>query len=195
MKDYGDYIVSIPELTENLLHGMYVSKLGYALAQELKCTSEESYNIATAGLLHDIGKLKLNNYVSGRNNDIMKIDELRYVRTHSTIGYAVLQKYGYNRRILDAVMYHHENYDGTGYPSNLEGEEIPFEARIIRVCDSFAALISNRPYRSAFDRQTAVELMIEEVKNYDLRIFMAFQNVLQSEELMKSLDNMKICEG
>lgn len=189
-----DYLVSSPDLTDNLLHGMYVSRLGYALAQELNCTPEESYDIAVAGLLHDIGKLKLNNYVSGRNHDIMKIDELRYVRTHSTIGYAILREYGYNMRILDAVMYHHENYDGTGYPSNLEGEMIPFEARIIRICDSFAALISNRPYRSAFDRQTAIELMIEEVKNYDLRIFLAFQNVLQSEELMNSLDSMKISE-
>ena len=71
--------------------------------------------------------------------------------------------------------------DGSGYPDNLRGEEIPYGARIIRVCDVFAALISDRPYRKSFDQDTALELMIEEVKNFDIKVFLAFQRVIHQK--------------
>ena len=85
--------------------------------------------------------------------------------------------------ILKSILYHHENYDGTGYPANLSGEEIPLGARILRVCDTFSALVSNRPYRSAFDKDTAVELMIDEIKNFDVGVFLAFQRVIHQEDI------------
>lgn len=196
IKDYckWNFPVIETDFMENVIHGMMVSKLAYALAQELGYEEKRCYEWAVAGMVHDIGKLKLNPYVNENNKDIMRVDEMRYVRTHSTIGYAILRQQGYEEPILRAVLYHHENYDGTGYPSNLEGEWIPEGARILRICDAFAALISNRPYRSAFDKDTAVELMIEDIKYFDLKMFLAFQKVLQSEKLMKALDNMCLCD-
>ena len=182
------------DFMENLIHGMMVSKLAYTLAKELGYSEEICYDLGIAGMVHDIGKLKLNHYVNEKNKDIMRVDELRYVRTHSTIGYAILSEKGYSEFIRKAVLYHHENYDGTGYPSNLEGESIPYGARILRICDAFAALISNRPYRSAFDKETAMELMIEDIKYFDLKMFLSFQKVLQEEKLMKALDNMDLCD-
>lgn len=184
------YKIIETDFMHNILHGMCVSKLAYALAKEVNLSPDECQELAVAGMVHDIGKLKLNDYVKETNRDIMRIDELRYVRTHSTIAYAILRDYQYSEAILRAVLYHHENYNGTGYPSNLEGENIPYEARILRICDNYAALISNRVYRSAFDKETAMELMIEEIKCFDLRLFLSFQNVLQSEELMNALDNI-----
>lgn len=80
--------------------------------------------------------------------------------------------------MLESILYHHENYDGSGYPSNKSGEEIPIGARILRVCDVYAALMSDRPYRKAFDMETVMELMIDEVKNFDMHIFLAFQRVI-----------------
>ena len=145
-------------------------------------------------MLHYIVNLKLNHYVNEKNKDIMRVDELRYVRTHSTIGHALLWEKGYSELIRKSVLYHHENYDGTGYPSNLEGENIPFGARILRICDSFAALTSNRVYRRAFDRDTAIEMMIEEIQCFDLKMFLSFQKVLQDENLMKALDNIYQCD-
>ena len=91
----------------------------------------------------------------------------------------------YSQTILNAVYYHHENYDGTGYPDNLKGKDIPREARILRTCDVFAALVSDRPYRSAFDIETAIELMIEEIKNFDMEVFLAFQRFINSDEFEK----------
>ena len=71
--------------------------------------------------------------------------------------------------------------DGSGYPENLSGEAIPLGARIIRVCDVYAALTSDRPYRKSFDRKTAVELMIEDIKDFDIKVFLAFQRMLHEE--------------
>ena len=68
------------------------------------------------------------------------------------------------------------------------GEDIPLGARIIRVCDVFAALISDRPYRKSFDMDTAVELMIEEVKNFDMKIFLAFMRLLHEDGIEETAD-------
>ena len=110
------------------------------------------------------------------------IEELKYVRMHSTLGYLELKEQDYSDFVLKSILYHHENYDGSGYPSNLAGEEIPIGARILRVCDVYAALRQDRSYRKAFDREAAMELMIEEVKDFDMQIFLAFQRVVHAEE-------------
>ena len=113
----------------------------------------------------------------------MTVEEIKYVRMHSMFGCAILKRQGFSEKIQEMVLYHHENYDGSGYPKNLQGEEIPLGARILRVCDVFAALLSDRPYRKGFDQQTAVSLMIEEVKNFDMRVFLAFQRMIHEEEI------------
>ena len=82
--------------------------------------------------------------------------------------------------------------DGSGYPDNLKGEEIPYEARILSVVDEFAALISDRPYRKAFDWETAIQIMIDEVKNYDLGIFLQFQRFIHEPEARDLVNNSKI---
>ncbi|MCI5595115.1 MAG: HD domain-containing protein, partial [Lachnospiraceae bacterium] len=165
-KIYDAHAVETPitlSMEDTLNHGICVSNLAFAVAEELNLPEEQCHNIAIAGLLHDIGKIKLNTYVYERKRTLA-IDQMRYMRLHSTLGYAILKDRGYENEILEAVLYHHENYDGSGYPKNLKGDEIPVGAKILRVCDAFGALISNRPYREAFDKETALEIMVEEVK-------------------------------
>ena len=82
-------------------------------------TQEFCYQLAIAGMLHDIGKLKLTGYINGQERDPLLIEELKYVRMHSTLGYEELKDQGYSEFVLQSILYHHENYDGTGYPSNL----------------------------------------------------------------------------
>ena len=168
-------------LLEQLDHGLLVSHLASHLGRRLGCTDEEVQSLALAGILHDIGKIRLSRYVE--NGTSMTEEEIKYVRMHSMIGCAILKRQGFSEKIQEMVLYHHENYDGSGYPKNLQGEEIPLGARILRVCDVFAALLSDRPYRKGFDQQTAVSLMIEEVKNFDMRVFLAFQRMLHEEEI------------
>lgn len=195
-KIYDAHAVETPitlSMDEVINHGICVSNLAFAVAKELQLPEKQCHDIAIAGLLHDIGKIKLNTYVYQRQRTLA-IDQIRYTRLHSTLGYAVLKERGYSEEILEAVLYHHENYDGSGYPKNLKGDEIPIGAKILRVCDAFGALISNRPYREAFDRETALDIMVEEVKYFDMKVYLAFQRVSHSDQLFKILDIFGISE-
>ena len=166
-------------LLEQLDHGLLVSHLASHLGRRLGCTDEEVQSLALAGILHDIGKIRLSRYVE--NGTSMTVEEIKYVRMHSMFGCAILKRQGFSEKIQEMVLYHHENMDGSGYPENLSGEAIPLGARIIRVCDVYAALTSDRPYRKSFDRKTAVELMIEDIKDFDIKVFLAFQRMLHEE--------------
>ena len=154
------------DLASELHHGMMVSNLAYALAEEMGLPHEQCYELAIAGMLHDIGKLKLTSYINGQEQDPLVIEELK--------------GQGYSDFVLESILYHHENYGGSGYPANKAGEDIPIGARILRVCDVYAALISDRPYRKAFDISAVMELMIDEVKNFDMQVFLAFQRVVHN---------------
>ena len=166
-------------LSEQLTHGMQVSNLAYEVAKGIGFEEEECHNLAVAGMLHDIGKVTLMNAPELENHPLV-VEELKYVRMHPQTGYKILKSQGYADDICQSVLYHHENFDGSGYPYNLEGRNIPRGARILRICDVFCALISDRPYRSAFSPEAAVELMIDEIKNYDMRFFLAFQRVIHN---------------
>ena len=170
------------DLSAELNHGVVVSNLAYAVAAEMGRDEAFCYQMAIAGMLHDIGKLKLTGYINGQERDPLLIEELKYVRMHSSLGYEELKEQGYSDIVLQSILYHHENYDGSGYPSNLSGDNIPLGARILRVCDVYAALSSDRPYRKAFDVSTVIELMIDEIKNFDMEVFLAFQRVVHNNE-------------
>ncbi len=179
-------------LAREISHGICVSNLAYRVAREVGLNDEQCYELAVAGMLHDIGKLEVAKYINAKEEDTLAIEEMKYVRTHSTLSYTILNHQGYSDFILESILYHHENYDGSGYPSNLSEDEIPIGARVLRVCDVFAALTSNRPYRSAFDVNTAVELMIDEAKDYDMRIFLAFLRVIHEDGIEEMLDKQDI---
>lgn len=181
------------DLKGGIEHGIIVANLSYRLALRLGLSEEEAYNIKLAGLVHDVGKLKLSQYLYGRNSQGLSIEEMKYMRMHSKMGYDYLKEYDFADNVLQAVLSHHECYDGSGYPDNLEGEDIPLSARIIRVVDAFAAFISDRPYRKAFDYETAVEIMIEENKNFDIRVFIEFQRMIHEPETVELIKSSKIC--
>lgn len=141
--------------------------------------------ITVAGLLHDVGKLRLAKYLNSDGSGTLAVERMKYVRMHPTHSYHALCRAGYPEDIAKAVYSHHENYDGTGYPENLKEEQIPWMARILRTCDVFSALTSDRSYRRAFDRQTAMEIMIDEVGNYDMQVFLAFQRLFHSEQFQR----------
>ena len=170
------------DVTEEINHGIRGSNLAYCVAKELGLYEEQCHELALAGMMHDIGKLYVSGYLYGRDKDTLKIEEMKYVRLHPRLGYDELMRLDFSDFVLESILYHHENYDGSGYPENLAGDQIPLGAKILRVCDVYAALTSDRPYRSAFDSDTAVELMIDEVKNFDMKVFLAFQRAIHEAE-------------
>lgn len=169
-------------MMEALDHGIRVSRLAAAIARECGLSKEVCHEIAVAGVLHDIGKLSMHSYFYGEGAaKVRTIKDMQYMRLHATYSYEILKsRQEYSEYILNAVLYHHENYDGTGYPGKLQGEAIPEAARILHISDVFIALTSHRPYRDAFDRGTAIRIMIEEAKNFDMKFFLAFQRVINT---------------
>lgn len=188
--DFFDNMIN--DFKSGVAHGIVVANLSYELALRLGLSEEEAYKIKLAGLVHDVGKLKLSQYLYGRNSHGLSIEEMKYMRMHSKMGYDYLKELEFDDDVLEAVLYHHECYDGSGYPDNLEGENIPLSARIIRVVDSFAAFISDRPYRKAFDYETAVDIMIEENKNFDIRVFIEFQRMIHEPETLEIIKSSNI---
>lgn len=170
------------DVLDSIDHGELVAMLVKLLCTRLGYPVEFQQQMMVAGYLHDIGKLRLSKNLYGRDKKALHVEEVKYMRMHAELGREMLAECGYPEEIQNAVYHHHENYDGTGYPKNLKAEKIPLEARILRVCDVFAALISDRPYRRAFDVDAAMEMMIDDVKSFDMKIFLEFMNVFHSEE-------------
>ncbi len=168
----------ICDLSDEMCHGILVSNLAYRLGHELELPEEFCYQLALAGVVHDVGKLEIWQYLHRADAHHLEIEQTRYTRTHPTLGYLSLSKEGFDEDVCQMVLHHHENYDGSGYPDNLKGRSIPLGARILRVCDVFSALVSDRPYREAFRVEAAMELMVDEIKNFDMQIYLAFQRVV-----------------
>lgn len=188
-------------LTEEISHGIYVSRLARDVTRALGHDEKMQYDMALAGMLHDIGKLRLTNYIYGEATaeSPLMIEEMKYVRMHSLLSYNIVKSRGYNERVCETILYHHENMDGSGYPENLSGEDIPEGSRIIRVCDVFAALTTDRPYRKSFTKDEALSLMIDEINSFDMRVFLAFEHVVHKvatsyQPCLPDLDSM-LLEG
>ncbi len=168
----------LSDFEDNINHGVCVSNLTYLLAKEMGYDESICYELALAGLVHDIGKLKLSRYLYGRNedDDHKNDDGTEYMRMHSKLSYDILKKYDFSDLVLDSVLYHHENYDGTGYPENLKGEDIPFGARVMR----------------AFDIETAMQIIIDEIDCYDMEVFLAFQRLIHEPSTIEKIKNSRL---
>lgn len=168
-------------------HSQRVADYALAIAKRMGKTEEEQKIIYYAGLLHDIGKIRVPEELINKPGGLTE-DEFNQIRVHPVSGYHILKDIHEDIRIAYGAKYHHERYDGKGYPNALEGENIPEIARIIGVADSYDAMASNRRYRDAlpqevirsefekgrgtqFDKEIADIMiqMIDEDKDYTMR--------------------------
>ena len=176
IKNYDDYIY---------YHSINVAMMSVLLGANYGMNEESLYQLTTAAILHDIGKRFLDIGIINADHALTE-EETQLLRKHPELGADYLKgNYHFSALVYAGVMQHHENYDGSGYPSNLAGKEIPIGARILRVCDVFCALSQERSYRKAFDKHTVMELMIDEIKNFDLEVFLAFQRVVHASQAGK----------
>lgn len=181
-KRTGNGAVVQEDLADAIDHGVLVTKTVRLLCEASGIADEYKEMMLTAAGIHDIGKLQMGQMLYGRNKGAMKIEEMRYMRMHAENAKKMLEVCEYPDAIVQAVYHHHENFDGSGYPDNLAGSKIPFSARVLKVCDTFCALVSERPYRKAFEFDTALEMMIEDSKDLDMGIFLEFLKLYHSEE-------------
>ena len=180
------------DMEEELLHGIKVANLAFRFGRRLGLSYDRAIELATAGLLHDMGKLQMSRRLYGRDEESLEVEEIVRTRSHARITYDILMRYDYSDFVLETILYHHENYDGTGYPRNLVATDIPDGARMLRVVDAFVTLTSDKAYRKAFDKQTAIELMIEEVKNFDMRYFLAFLKMFHEVDVDEVINFSKL---
>jgi HD-GYP domain-containing protein (c-di-GMP phosphodiesterase class II) len=129
-------------------HSERVARVAVELGRELGLGELELGDIYLAGLLHDVGKIGIPDSIL-RKCGPLTLEEQEQTHQHVTIGYRILENFGAISHLLPFVLYHHEHYDGTGYPEGLEGEAIPRAARILAVADSFDAMNTARAYRPA----------------------------------------------
>jgi diguanylate cyclase (GGDEF)-like protein/putative nucleotidyltransferase with HDIG domain len=138
-------------------HSRAVSQYAVELARELGYSAEKVQTIRSAGLLHDIGKLNLPDSILTKRDPLTDA-EWDMIRYHPELGTRILKYIPGLRDCMDVVLYHHERYDGNGYPSGLRGEEIPKDARIMAIADSYDAMISERGYkRRKLTKKEAIE--------------------------------------
>jgi putative nucleotidyltransferase with HDIG domain len=127
-------------------HSERVARIAIRLAEELDMPAQKRSDLYLAGLLHDVGKIGVNDLVLKKTGPLTP-EEYRIIQSHVEIGVTILKDLKKLHHIIPGVRHHHESLDGSGYPDHLSGEEIPLEARILAVADSFDAMSSNRPYR------------------------------------------------
>jgi diguanylate cyclase (GGDEF)-like protein/putative nucleotidyltransferase with HDIG domain len=128
-------------------HSKKVSKYATDIAEALGFSEKHIASIRTAGLLHDIGKIGVADQILSKNGPLND-EEWEPIRSHPSIGVSILKHVEGLKDCIAAVQYHHERYDGNGYPSGLKGDNIPIDARILAIADSFDAMTSARPYRN-----------------------------------------------
>ena len=140
-------------------HSLRVAKYAERIAREIGKSEEECRQVYYAGLLHDVGKLGISDAVLGKKSELTP-EEYEEIKQHPVLGEQILSSISDHPYISIGAHYHHERYDGTGYPDGLKGEEIPEIARIISVADTYDTLSSDRIYRSAMPQQFIREEII-----------------------------------
>ena len=160
---------------ETFGHSRTVTKYTHILAGILEIKDKSTLdNIRKGALLHDVGKIAIPDSILRKPRPLTS-DEWEKIRLHPTLGYGLIKEIKLLEEVGNIILYHHERYDGTGYPKGLKKDEIPVEARIFGVADALDAITSYRPYRKERDFKTAKkEIQSHSGKQFDPRVVDAF---------------------
>ena len=142
-------------------HSYRVAEYSVMIAQELGFNEEQQEQIRKTGLLHDIGKIGVPDNILNKTTKLTD-EEYEIIKRHTIIGSEILKGLTLISRFDEGAKYHHERYDGSGYPFGLKGEEIPLNARIIGIADAFDAMTANRIYRKRLD----MEVVKDELRHW-----------------------------
>ncbi len=162
------------------VHSIAVAGLMTRLASAFNADAETVQLLATAGLLHDLGKLFIPDAILKKQGELTDA-ERRVIRTHPQIGYDILKRYpGVPQLVLDICRLHHEALDGSGYPLGLSGDEISHYVRLSTVCDVFDALTTVRPYKRAWTQEQAIHWMFDRGHIFDRKMVLTLGRLLDA---------------
>jgi len=177
-KEFLDLLINLLNLIQEKKdpyvknHSQNVSKLSIEIANQLNSKLEKKLDfefLEYGALLHDLGKIFIPEAILNKPTLLNDIEH-RTIRLHTTIAYELFNKNAFNKTdnlyskgkikiIKDIVLYHHENYDGSGYPKGLKGDKIPIYSRVVRIADVYDALTHDRPYRKALEKEEALKVI------------------------------------
>lgn len=173
---YLSYIKNTDDYTFS--HSLNVSLLCNMFSKWLNLSEEETEDLTIAGLLHDIGKLKIDPKILNKKGKLTD-EEFEEIKKHPVLGYEIVKDMDLPAQIKEAVLMHHEKINGTGYPSGLKGEEISNYAKIVSICDIYDAMTSTRTYRKRF-------CPFQVIRNFERQNF----SILDTQYLLIFLQNI-----
>ncbi len=170
-------------------HGRRIANIADAIAEKFNFASHDRHALRQAALVHDIGEMVMNReYI--RASRLLREEERIDMQRHTVIGEQEAARRGLGRAVQLLVRWHHEWWNGTGYPDALEREQIPLAARILRVADTYAALTDSRPYSVAISGSEAKRYLIEwsgiEFDPKVVKAFLALENMPELESYSNS---------
>jgi len=164
-------------------HAFRIALAAESVAKKFNLAPHDRFSLRQAAFLHDIGAAAMNrDYI--KTDRILSDEERLDMQRHTVIGEQEIAKKGLSRAVQLLVRWHHEWWNGTGYPDALRGEQIPLAARILRVCDTYAALTDTRPHRAALSETEAKKYLTEwSAIEFDPKIVKAFLELKDLPEL------------
>jgi diguanylate cyclase (GGDEF)-like protein len=151
----------------NFNHSRRVTDCALALGKALKMETTELSRLEACSFLHDIGKMSIDEGIINKTADLSP-EEWEIIKTHPKLGADIAGRTPQLVSCMDGILYHHEHYDGTGYPNGLAGEDIPLIARILAIADSYVAMTSERSYSATMSHKRAIEALQKEAgKQFD----------------------------
>lgn len=164
-------------------HSERVANLSRTIARHMQLPDEVQHQVWVGALLHDVGKIGINDSILGKGG-VLTPEEYEQMKLHTVIGMDILKPIDQLREMIPAVRWHHESWDGSGYPDGLKGEDIPLLARIVAVADSFDAITVSRPYQRFRPIDEAVQLITNLTgRRFDLNIVSAFLDAHEEGEI------------
>lgn len=169
-------------------HSERVCRYATVIGEELQLSAEQKKSLIVSSLCHDIGKIAIPDAIL-KKPSLLSADEFEEMKAHPLIGAAIVRNIPDVEKFIGGIKYHHERWDGTGYPEGLRGDNIPLFARIIALVDAFDAMTSGRSYTGFMDGDEAAERLITECKElFDPEIMQIFANACSQGRIRKEHD-------
>jgi putative nucleotidyltransferase with HDIG domain len=168
-------------------HSERVAELSRSIARHLGQNDEFQQKIWIGALLHDVGKIGVEDRIL-RKGGVLSPAEFEQMKAHPSVGAEILAPIEQLRDMIPVVRWHHENWNGRGYPDALRGEEIPLSARIVAVADCYDAVTTDRPYQKAYEARYAAEVITKLAgSRFDAKVVTAFLRAFELGDLMQQV--------
>ncbi|MGB5817016.1 MAG: HD domain-containing phosphohydrolase [Thermoanaerobaculia bacterium] len=166
-------------------HSERVATYSRIITKSLGLSETEQHKIWVGALLHDVGKIGIEDRILTKGG-VLSEEEYDQMKLHPVIGAQIMSRIEQLKEMIPAIRWHHEAWNGSGYPDGLKGEQIPLSARIVGVADSFDAITTNRPYQRAYEPDFAVETITRLAgTRFDAKVVTAFLQAFESGQIQK----------